>query len=99
MRDARAFLSDCTPALGGTIVDLLEEGGWSQQDLAARAGFTLGQVGSIVRGEVVCSRETAEQQSIVLGRTTQFWLAHEATHRAGLEHQRLSESQRGGTES
>ncbi len=94
MREVSTFLPDWTSAPGDTIADLLEERRWSQQDLATRAGFTAEQVGSLVRGGVEISNETAKHLSIALGSTTEFWLAREAGYRAGLVRQRQSESQR-----
>ncbi|MES2178229.1 MAG: helix-turn-helix domain-containing protein [Gemmatimonadota bacterium] len=92
MTDPRPFRPDWVSVPGDTIADLLEERGWSQQDLATRTGFTKKHVNDLVRGKVPISPEAAQRLSTVLGSTTEFWLTREAKYRAGLEHERALEA-------
>ena len=92
MTDTRPFRPDWVSVPGDTIADLLEERGWSQQELATRTDFTKKHVNDLVRGKVPISPEAAQRLSTVLGSTTEFWLTREAKYRAGLERQRALQS-------
>lgn len=97
--DASAFMPVWRSAPGDTIAGLVDDRGLSQRDLAGRTGFTLEQIANLVRGESAITHQLAQQLSIVLGSTNEFWHARTATYRAGMQRRHLSESQRGETNS
>lgn len=59
---------------GDTILDLLEERGWTTQDLADRMGTCHGYVQDIVEGKECITEQDAERLAEVLGSTKGFWL-------------------------
>lgn len=79
---------------GDTIAELLEEKGWSQQELAQRLGYTPKHLSQLVNGKVPLSEDAAMRLERVLGSTARFWLSREALYRERLarlgEHQKLS---------
>ena len=66
------FAPDWVAIPGETIVDLLEERGWSQADLAARTGFTTKHVNLLLKGMAPINEETALRLERVLGSTARF---------------------------
>lgn len=70
---------------GDTILDLLDERGWTQIEFAERTGFTKKHVNELVSGRATITADTADRLSRVLGSTIDFWLVREAQYRAALE--------------
>ncbi|MGV3571404.1 MAG: helix-turn-helix domain-containing protein [Ramlibacter sp.] len=84
----REFAPDWVSPPGETIVDLLEERGWTQNELADRLGYSSKHVSQLVKGHVSLSEEAAVRLHTVLGGSVGFWLAREAQYR---EHVALRE--------
>jgi len=66
---------------GETILDILEERGWSQSELAERIGYTRKHINQLVKGNASITEETALRLERVLGSTAGFWLNREAQYR------------------
>lgn len=66
---------------GETILDILEERGWSQSDLAERTGYTRKHINQLVKGNASITEDTALKLERVLGSTAAFWLNREAQYR------------------
>lgn len=66
---------------GETIIDLMEERGWTQAELARRLGYSQKHVSLLVNGKVPLSDEAALRLERVLGSTASFWLTREAKFR------------------
>ena len=82
------FAPDWVSPPGETILDIAEERGWTQKDLAKRLGFTDKHVSLLINGKVPLSIEAAQCLERVVGGTTEFWLTREAnyqSHRARLK--------------
>jgi HTH-type transcriptional regulator / antitoxin HigA len=78
MNEKRAFQADWVSPPGETIVDLLEEHGWTQSELATRTGFTRKHVNELVKGRVPMSTDAALRLERVLGGSVRFWLTRDA---------------------
>ena len=78
------FAPDWVAVPGETIVDLLQERGWSQVDLAKRTGFTAKHVNLLLKGRAAITEETALKLERVLGSTARFWLNLEGQYREHL---------------
>lgn len=76
-----AFAPDWVSPPGDTILDLLEERGWTQQQLADRLGFSLKHVNQLTKGKVPLSEDAAIRLQNVLGAPVGFWLTREAQYR------------------
>ena len=83
-RAASTFAPDWISPPGDTILDLLEERGWKQTDLAKRAGYTTKHISLLINGKAPITEETAVKLERVIGSTAQFWLTREAQYREGL---------------
>ncbi len=66
---------------GETILDILEERGWSQSELAERTGYTRKHINQLVKGNASITEETGLKLERVLGSTAGFWLNREAQYR------------------
>jgi len=86
------FEPDWLSLPGETIVDILDEQGWSQTEFAQRIGYTTKHVNQLIRGKAPISQETALRLERVLGSTARFWLQREADYREALA--RRSEQER-----
>lgn len=75
------FSPDWASPPGDTILDLLEERGWTQQQLADRLGFSLKHVNQLIKGKVPLSEDAAVRLRNVLGASVGFWLTREAQYR------------------
>jgi HTH-type transcriptional regulator/antitoxin HigA len=75
------FTPDWVSAPGETILDLTEERGWTQTELARRLGYTEKHVSQLTNGKVPLTDEAAMRLERVLGSTAGFWLAREAKYR------------------
>lgn len=76
-----AFAPDWVSPPGDTILDLLEERDWSQQQLADRLGFSLKHVNQLINGKVSLTEDAAIRLHNVLGASVGFWLTREAQYR------------------
>lgn len=75
------FKPDWISPPGDTILDLLEERDWTQQQLADRLGFSLKHVNQLIKGKVSLTEEAASRLQSVLGASVGFWLTREAKYR------------------
>jgi HTH-type transcriptional regulator / antitoxin HigA len=69
---------------GDTMLDLLEEQGWSQTEFAERTGYTTKHISQLIRGKAPISEDTAFRLERVLGGSAAFWLAREAKYREAI---------------
>lgn len=82
------FAPDRVLPPGETILDIIEERGWTQSELAKRLGYTEKHVSLLLNGKVPITLDAAQRLERVLGSTPDFWLALEANyqkHKARLE--------------
>lgn len=80
----RAFTPDWVSPPGSTVADLIEERGWTQQDLALRSGFTTMHISLLINGNAPITKDTAVKLERVLGSTIRFWMTREAQYREEL---------------
>ena len=71
---------DSIPHPGEMLGDYLEDLGWSQSELARRAGLTAKTVSEIRNGKAPISPPTALALESVLGRPAHFWLGLQRVH-------------------
>lgn len=75
------FAPDWVSPPGDTILDLIEERGWTQSELAKRIGYTEKHISQLLNGKVPLTDEAALRLERVLGSNASFWLAREAKYR------------------
>ncbi|WP_431049332.1 ImmA/IrrE family metallo-endopeptidase [Roseateles sp. L2-2] len=75
------FAPDWVSPPGDTILDVLEERGWTQQQLADRLGFSLKHVNQLIKAKVPLSEDAAVRLHNVVGGSIGFWLTREAQYR------------------
>ena len=75
------FAPDWASPLGDTIVDLIEERGWTQAELAERLGYSAKHVNRLVQEKVALTEDAALRLEPVLGASAGFWLTREARYR------------------
>ena len=63
---------------GETILDILEERGWSQSELAEKTGYTQKHICQLIERHASITEEIALKLARVLGSTAGFWLHREA---------------------
>ncbi|WP_018402833.1 helix-turn-helix domain-containing protein [Marinobacter gelidimuriae] len=83
-----AFAPDWVSPPGESILDISEERGWTQAELAQRLGYTEKHVSQLINGKVLLSVDAALRLERVVGGTVDFWLTREANyqnHKARLE--------------
>ena len=90
----RAFSPDWVSPPGGTVTDLIEERGWTQQELARRLGFTTKHLSLLINGNAPITEDTAVRLERVLGSTMRFWMTREAQYREALARLEHNHSQR-----
>ena len=78
------FAPDWVSPPGETIVDLLEERDWTQQQLADRLDFSLKHVNQLINAKVPLTEDAAIRLQKVLGAPVGFWLTREAQYRERL---------------
>ena len=86
-----SFTPDWALPPGESILDLAEERGWTQAELAQRLGYSEKHVSQLINGRVPLTVEAAQRLERVLGSTLEFWLNLEANyqrHKARLEAER-----------
>ncbi len=75
------FAPDWVSPPGDTVLDLIEERGWTQGELAKRLGYTEKHISQLINGKVPLTDEAALRLERVLGSNASFWLAREAKYR------------------
>lgn len=78
------YLPDYVSPPGDTLLELLEERGMSQAELAERTGRPKKTINGIIKGKVEITPETALQFERVLGTPASFWNNREKTYREWL---------------
>lgn len=89
------FAPDWVSPPGESILDMAEERGWTQAELAERLGYTEKHVSQLMNGKVPVSVDAALRLERVLGSTLDFWLNLEANyqkHKARHEAERRNAS-------
>lgn len=66
---------------GETILDIIEDKGWSQVELSKRLGYTEKHVSQLITGKASITNDTASKLANTLGSTEGFWLKREAIYR------------------
>jgi HTH-type transcriptional regulator/antitoxin HigA len=79
---------------GDTILELLEERGMTQSELAQRMGRPVKTINEIIHGKAMLMPETALQLEKVLGTPARLWLALEHNYREHLARQAENEALR-----
>ena len=89
MTDLNApFAPDWVSPPGESILDITEERGWTQAELANRLGYSEKHISQLINGKASLSVDAAVRLERVLGSTADFWLAREANyqrHKARLD--------------
>lgn len=88
----KSFTPDWISLPGDTIIDLLEERGWTQADFALRMELSTKHVNEIIKAKKPITKETALKLERVLGSTAEFWLNRELQYQQNLA--RLNEAKR-----
>jgi HTH-type transcriptional regulator / antitoxin HigA len=78
------FSPDWASPPSDTILDLLEERGWTQQQLADLLGYSTEQASQLIDGKAPLTEGDALQLQDVLGIPSGFWLNREAQYQARL---------------
>ena len=82
------FAPDWVLHPGESILDIAEERGWTQAELAQRLGYSEKHMSQLINGKVPLTVDAAQRLERVVGSTMDFWLALEANyqkHKARLE--------------
>ena len=82
------FAPDWVLPPGESILDIAEERGWTQGELAQRLGYSEKHISQLINGKVPITVDAAQRLERVLGSTMNFWLTLEANyqkHKARLE--------------
>lgn len=80
----RPFEPDSVSPPGESVLDIAEERGWTQAELAQRLGYSEKHISQLINGKVPLSVEAALRLERVLGSTAAFWLAREANYQRHL---------------
>lgn len=75
------FAPDWVSPPGDTILDIIEERGWPQTELATRLGYSTKHTNQLIKGKVPLTEDAAVRLERVLGGSVGFWLAREAKYR------------------
>ena len=78
------YTPDVVSAPGDTLLEVLEQRGMSQSELATRTGRPTKTINEIVKGKAAITPETALQFELVLGIPAGFWIAREQNFREAL---------------
>jgi len=81
---AAPFKPDWVSPPGDSILDIIEERGWTQAELAIRLGYSPKHVNQLINGKVPLTDDAAVRLARVLGSTVSFWLTREARYRERL---------------
>ena len=82
-------IQDLVSPPGETILDILEELGWSRLELAQRTGYTQSHIDQLIEGNASITEEIALKLERVLGSTSGFWLHREAQYSELIDRQFL----------
>lgn len=74
------FAPDWVSPPGESILDMAEERGWTQAELAQRLGYTEKHTSQLINGKVPLSLDAAQRLERVVGGTVEFWLTREANY-------------------
>ena len=74
------FAPDWVLPPGESILDIAEERGWTQAELAQRLGYSEKHISQLVNGKVPLTVDAAQRLERVLGSTMDFWLSLEANY-------------------
>jgi addiction module HigA family antidote len=78
------YLPDSVSSPGETLLELIEEKGMSQVELAKRTGRPIKTINEIIKGKAALTSDTAIQLERVLGVPADFWNQMEANYRTYL---------------
>lgn len=78
------FAPDWVLPPGESILDIAEERGWTQAELAQRLGYSEKHISQLINGKVPVTLDAAQRLERVLGSTLDFWLALEANYQKQL---------------
>jgi HTH-type transcriptional regulator/antitoxin HigA len=81
---SKTYNPDWVSPPGGTILDILEERGWTQAVLAQRTGYTTNDIDQLIKGNVPITEQMAIDLERIIGGSAHFWLAREAQYRQHL---------------
>jgi len=88
----KKFSPDWVSPPGDTILDLLEECDWTQEDFAKRMGYSTKHISLLINGKASITQDTALKLERVIGGTAGFWMNREIQYRENLH--RLQESEK-----
>lgn len=75
------FTPDWVSSPGESILDMAEDRGWSQTELAQRLGYTEKHVSQLINGKVPLSVDAAHRlERVVVVGSSEFWLSREANY-------------------
>jgi addiction module HigA family antidote len=84
-RKERIAVSSITPSPpGDTIQDLMDEWGYTNEELARRLGYPTDHLVHLLNGRVPLTDDMAEALSRVLGSSKEFWLNRELIYRKAM---------------
>jgi HTH-type transcriptional regulator/antitoxin HigA len=89
--EPRGWQPDWAVAPGELLLDVLEDRGLSQSDLARRMGRPIKTINEIVNGKAAITPDTAIQLELALGVTAGFWNNAEIAYRAHLARERADQ--------
>ena len=95
---AAPFAPDWVSPPGDTILDIIEERGWTQAELAIRLGYSAKHVNQLIKGKVPLTDDAAIRLERVLGSPVSFWLNREARYRERLARSEATEEQASWTD-
>jgi HTH-type transcriptional regulator / antitoxin HigA len=75
------FRPNWASAPGDTIIDILDERGWSVGEFAKRIGQTLERTNGLLQGRATITIRMAQDLAQVLGASVEFWMARDAQFR------------------
>ena len=74
------FAPDWVSPPGESILDMAEDRGWSQTELAQQLGYTEKHMSQLINGKVPLSVDAAHRLERVVGGSSEFWLSREANY-------------------
>jgi HTH-type transcriptional regulator / antitoxin HigA len=89
--ESRGWQPEWAIAPGELLLDILEDRGLSQSDLARRMGRPIKTINEIVNGKAAITPDTAIQLELALGVAAGFWNNAETAYRAHLARQRAEQ--------
>jgi HTH-type transcriptional regulator/antitoxin HigA len=75
------FTPDWALPPGESILDMAEERGWTQAELAQRLGYSEKHISQLINGKVPLTVDAAQRLERVFGSTIEFWLNLDANYR------------------